>query len=215
MIANFVVTVDGSIALDGASGAIAEYAPGDRPLFRILREQADAVLAGTTTIAREGYRRLLRDEAVLDRREAAGIRRVPLAVVWSRSGQIPAGVPMLEDPLQPTRVFTGEAADPVAALRALRHEEGVELLLCEGGPTLLGDLVRRGLIDEIFLTVAPVLGSGLAERTLLGGIPDTARRLELLSLLEEGGGLHARYAILDAGGTVVPAAFTPGAPQSR
>ena len=204
VVANFVSTVDGSVALDGGSGAIAAYAPGDRPLLKRLREEADAVLAGTGTIAREQYRRLVRDPAAQERRLQAGLTRDPLAVVLSRSGKVPPGVPMLEDPGQPSRVFEGAAAGPEAALAALRHEDGVTLLLCEGGPRLLGDLVRRGLVDELFLTISPVLGGGLPEATLLAGPPDRPRPLSLLALMTEGGGLHARYAMLAAGETPLP-----------
>ena len=210
VVANFVATVDGSVALGGESGSIAKYAPGDRPLFRALREQVDAVLAGTATITREGYRRLIWDPAVRERRVAAGRAADPLAVVLARSGEVPEGVPMLDDPQQPKRVFTGSSADPVAALAALRHEDGVELLLCEGGPRLLGDLVRRDLVDELFITMAPVLAGGVPEATLLGGPADRPRPLDLLALFTEGGGLHARYAMLATGETPSPES-TPGA----
>lgn len=199
VIANFVMTVDGSIALDGESGTIARHAPGDRPLFMRLREQCDAMLAGTHTIAEEGYQRILRKPEARARREAAGLAPDPLAVILTRSGALPAGVPMLEDPAQPKRIFAREEADPERAFAALRAD-GVELLLCEGGPTLLGDLVRRELVDELFITVSPVLGGGVPERSLLAGPPDHPRPLRLLALLEEGGGIHARYAMLGEDG---------------
>lgn len=199
VIANFIATADGSIALGGESGTIAAHAPGDRRLFMRLREQADAVLAGTGTIAGEGYRRILRKPEARARREAAGLPGDPLAVVLSRSGELPEGVPMLDDDAQPKRIFLLAEADPDNAFAVLR-EDGVELLLCEGGPALLGDLIRRDLVDELFLTYAPVLGSGEPERTLLAGPADHPRRLELRALLEEGSGLHARYAILAGGG---------------
>lgn len=195
VVANFVATVDGSVALDGESTPIAHRAPGDRPLFRLLREQADAVLAGTRTIERENYRRLIRDPQAHARRAAAGLTPTPLAVVLSRSGSMPGDAPMLQDPEQPVRRFTGSTADPATAFAALR-DEGIRLLLCEGGPTLLGALVRADLVDELFITIAPVLGSGTAENTLLGGEPDHPRALWLAALLEQGGGLHARYRVI-------------------
>jgi riboflavin biosynthesis pyrimidine reductase len=210
VIANFIATVDGSVSLAGESGTIAKFAPGDRPIFRMLREQADAILAGTGTLAAEGYRRLISNEAMRARRVAAGLQADALAVVFSRSGNIPAGVPMLEDPEQPRAVFTAADADPAAAFRVLRHEHGIGLLLCEGGPSLLGDLIRRDLVDELFLTIAPVIGSGTPERPLLGGLPDRPRPVQLRALLEESGGLHARYAMLAAGENS-PADLTPGA----
>jgi riboflavin biosynthesis pyrimidine reductase len=205
VVANMITTVDGSASLEGLSGAVAAHAPGDRALFARFRAQADAVLAGTATIAAEGYRAMARDPKTRERRVAAGLAPRPLAVVLSRSGVIPAGVPMLEDDDQPRRIFTGADAEPAAALRALRTEHEVGLLICEGGPTLLGALLRAGLVDELLVTISPVLGGGDPERTLLAGISDGAISLQLRALLEEGGGLHARYAIL---GPRTPAATT-------
>ncbi len=210
VLANFIATVDGSVTVGGDSGGINRFAPGDKAVFDALREQADAVLAGTGTIAHESYGRLVPDPAARARREAAGLAADPLAVVLSRSGDVPAGVPLLEDDAQPRRIFTGADAEPAAALAALRREDGIEVLLCEGGPTLLGGLVRAGLVDELFLTIAPLLGGGSPERTLLAGQPDQVRALELRTVLELGGGLHARYAIL-APADAVSAPSTPGA----
>jgi riboflavin biosynthesis pyrimidine reductase len=198
VIANMVTSLDGTIAIDGESGTIGEHAPGDRTIFRALRDHADAVLTGTGTLAAEGYRRLIATPERRAERVARGLAGDALAVVLSRSGHIPEGVPMLEDPEQPMRTFTGDEADPAGALATLRAE-GTEVLLCEGGPTLLGDLIRRGLVDELYLTIAPVLGGGSPERTLLGGAPDHLRTLELRWMLEDGGGLHARYAMLAEG----------------
>jgi len=198
VIVNMVTSLDGAVAVDGESGTIGSHAPGDRAIFRALRDRADAVLAGTGTLASEGYRRLIATPERRAERVARSLAADPIAVVLSRSGNIPGGVPMLEDPEQPVHTFTGSDADPVEAFAALRSE-GVEVLLCEGGPSLLGDLIRRGLVDELYLTISPVLAGGSPERTLLSGAPDHMRTLELRWLLEEGGGLHARYAMLGSG----------------
>ncbi len=195
VIANMVTSLDGSTAVEGESGTIGRSAPGDSTVFRALRDHVDAVLAGTGTIDQERYGRLVPDEDRRASRVARGLAGDPVAVVLSRSGEIPEGVPMLDDAAQPRRIFTGDAAEPGRALRVLR-DEGVEVLLCEGGPSLLGAFVRANLVDELYLTVAPVLAGGSPERTLLGGDADHPRRMELRWLLEQGGGLHARYAML-------------------
>ena len=86
----------------------------------------------------------------------------------------------------------GEPAELPALLRALR-EEGVRALLCEGGPRLHGSLQAAGLVDELFLTIAPKLSGGeAAPRILAGELPATAA-LELAWLLESEGELFARY----------------------
>lgn len=81
--------------------------------------------------------------------------------------------------------------DLVALLRSLR-KEGVRALLCEGGPTLHGVLQAAGLVDELFLTIAPKLAGGGVPRILEGSLPATID-LELAWLLEEDGELFARY----------------------
>jgi riboflavin biosynthesis pyrimidine reductase len=81
--------------------------------------------------------------------------------------------------------------DLPALLRSLR-EEGVRALLCEGGPTLHGALQTAGLVDDLFLTIAPKLVGGIAPRILEGDLPGV-ELLELTWLLEEDGELFARY----------------------
>jgi riboflavin biosynthesis pyrimidine reductase len=82
-------------------------------------------------------------------------------------------------------------ADLPSLLRSLR-EEGVKALLCEGGPTLHGALQSAGLVDELFLTIAPKLVGGIAPRILEGDLPGL-EPLELTWLLEDEGELFARY----------------------
>ena len=89
VVANFIASVDGAVTVDGASGGLNRFAPGDGTVFHALREQADAVLAGTSTIAEEGYGRLVPDETARARRAAGGLAPDPLAVVLSRSGDVP------------------------------------------------------------------------------------------------------------------------------
>ena len=84
------------------------------------------------------------------------------------------------------------AVDLTAALGQLRRERGIRALLCEGGPTLHGELEAGGLVDELFLTIAPKLAGGGAPRILEGNLAKVAE-LELAWLLEEEGELFARY----------------------
>jgi riboflavin biosynthesis pyrimidine reductase len=82
-------------------------------------------------------------------------------------------------------------ADLPALLQEL-HSEGVRALLCEGGPTLHGALQAEGLVDELFLTIAPKLSGGEGPRILEGPLPEVVE-LELAWLLEDDGELFARY----------------------
>jgi riboflavin biosynthesis pyrimidine reductase len=80
----------------------------------------------------------------------------------------------------------------LAALLSSLREEDIRALLCEGGPTLHGALQALGLVDELFLTIAPKLVGGEAPRIVEGVLPETAE-LELAWLLEQDGELFARY----------------------
>lgn len=194
VLANMVVSVDGRAAVGGGSRALTVRA--DRVVFHGLRAQVDAVLAGTVTLRAEHYGRLVRDPERRAQREARGLAADPLAVVLSRSGKIP-DVPLLSDPEQPVVVLTGDEAEPVAALRRLRAEHGVRALLCEGGPTLLRGLLDAGVVDELFVTVSPLLAGGQPPFALLAGAElDPAPALELVWVLEADGALFLRYRIV-------------------
>lgn len=86
---------------------------------------------------------------------------------------------------------SGGWADPADLLGSLR-EEGVRAVMCEGGPTLHGSLQAAGLVDELFLTIAPKLSGGEAPRIIERPLPEIVG-LELVWLLEEDGELFARY----------------------
>lgn len=85
----------------------------------------------------------------------------------------------------------GEWADPAELLRSLR-EEGVRAVICEGGPRLHASLQAEGLVDELFLTIAPKLSGGEAPRIVEGPLPEIVD-FDLVWLLEEDGELFARY----------------------
>jgi|SRR6476620_51087 len=85
----------------------------------------------------------------------------------------------------------GGWADPGELLASLRAD-GVRAVMCEGGPTLHGSLQAAGLVDELFLTIAPKLSGGEGPRILEGPLPGVVG-FELAWLLEEDGELFARY----------------------
>jgi len=212
-IANFATTADGRVAFGGRSGPLGD--DGDRALFHSLREQADAVLAGTRTLRTEHYGRLIPSLERRERRRAAGLAEEPLACVISRSGaQLPLDIPLFAEPSARVVLFTPVAPDLSAvtaavsvhltdpqrvdplhtALRVLAEEHGVRLLLCEGGPTLFASLVREGVADELFLTLVPKLAGGDSGPSVTAGPP--LRELAPLRpvwMLEREGSLYLRY----------------------
>jgi riboflavin-specific deaminase-like protein len=212
-IANFVASADGHAAYRGRSRWLSDDA--DRELFHGLREHVDAILAGTGTLRTERYGRLVRDPERRSRRAASGLAPDPLACVFSRSGDIPTGIPLFEDPWSRVVVFTPSTLDTsglgaqvevvrldpgeltlTTMMRRLRSTYDVRSLLCEGGPTLFGALLQEDLVDELFVSLAPKLTGGGTAPAISNG-PELAdlRRLDLRWALELGSSLYLRYAL--------------------
>jgi riboflavin biosynthesis pyrimidine reductase len=210
-VANFVSSLDGRATFQGRSGALGDE--GDRALFRALRTAADAVLVGTGTLRTERYGRMLRDPAARERRREAGRPAEPLACTVTRSGRIPLDIPLFAEPSARVVVFTARDIDVsgvaaqvqvdrlgpteltfTAALRHLRERHGVRTLLCEGGPNVLGALLHEGVLDELFLTLAPRLAGGGPGLAVSAGpeLPELAPAT-LIGVLERDGALFLRY----------------------
>ena len=208
---NFAATVDGRVAIDGKSGAIGSSV--DTAMFAALRSRANAIMVGGGTFRTETYGRLIRDAAVRERRELAGMAPDPIAVIVSGRMNLPwegsmftsgfGSVVILttsdaEPPetATPVEVFRdeGEVVDLAGAMRRLRTERGVGALLCEGGPTLHGRLIELDLVDELFLTSGPLIGGGDGPG-IFSGSGEGGPRLELVWLLREGSELFARYRV--------------------
>jgi riboflavin-specific deaminase-like protein len=209
VVLNFVASVDGRAAVRGSSGPLGDE--GDREVFFGLRAAVDAVLTGTGTLRVERYGRLVRRPERRAARVRAGLAEDPLAVVVARSGHVPTEPAIWDDPDSSIVVFAPpgteapergadvrrEPLEPVAlpaVLERLRTGYGVRSLLCEGGPTLASAMLGDGLVDELFLTVAPMLAGGGHEPGIAEGLPlPEPARLELVWVLERAGSLFLRY----------------------
>jgi riboflavin-specific deaminase-like protein len=220
LVLNMVSTLDGRIAIGGRSGGIGNQA--DRALFHGLRTQADAVMAGAGTVRTERYGRLVRSPERRSVRERAGLPPDPLAVVVSARLDLPADLPLLQSPESTVLVLTcsnrplpvvparvesmlGEAsaaADGRSALvmrpllERLRTEHGIRAIVCEGGPRLNDGLLREGLVDELFLSLAPKLAGGNEPTLVMGAGFTPPFELELVSVLESEHHLFTRYRLL-------------------
>jgi riboflavin biosynthesis pyrimidine reductase len=226
---NMICSVDGRATIEGRSGPLGNRA--DRELFHGLRTLVDGVMIGARTLRTERYNRIIADAPSRTRRLASGLGEEPLACVVSASLALDPRIPLLADsdarvaivtpssesiPRPAARVYYVRAArdgqlDLRAALGALRDRFAVRVLLCEGGPHLASELVASGLVDELFLTIAPKLVAGGVESDLAGAghqpaegaaisilsgpALDPPRVLKLRSLLESESYLFARYAL--------------------
>jgi len=182
VLANMVGGLDGSAAIGGRVGALTDTV--DAELFRRLRALADVVLVGAETVRAERYGPVRLPDDLRAERVAAGRAPVPSIVVVSRSLRldwtsplfveadperrtvvaVPAPVlasPAVRQAAAHAEVLAVEAEDgalSVSALLAALADRGHDVVLCEGGPALLGELVAAGRLDELCLTVAPVVG---------------------------------------------------------
>jgi 2,5-diamino-6-(ribosylamino)-4(3H)-pyrimidinone 5'-phosphate reductase len=213
VVINMVSSIDGKTTVGGKASRIGSAT--DRQAMRTLRSKADAVMIGANTLRSERLSLGL-DEPVQDLQ--------PLAVIVTKSGNVPlqsnlvVGEPQgvlvittqdapedLDDRLREsarvlrvpaTRSGTVELG---TALKILKTEHAVELLLVEGGPSLNHSLFSRGLADELFLTLAPRLLGGTSDKTLtiLDGPPLCPREepASLLSVHLAGGELFLRYKV--------------------
>jgi riboflavin biosynthesis pyrimidine reductase len=186
---NMVSSADGKATLAGRTAPMS--APVDRELFHHLRTQADGILVGAGTVRIERYGRVTKTNELQAKREREGLRQDALAVVVTRTGDLGEDPPLLRQAPDSLRLV----GDLVAGLAELRAE-GVRSLLCEGGPHLNATLFGEGLVDELFLTIAPtVAGAGESLTIVEGHALPEAIDLELLTAHEAGGHLFLRYRV--------------------
>ena len=187
-----VMTLDGAtVGHDGLSGSISGAA--DKRVFMETRRLADVVLVGAGTIRAERYRPMVAKPEWQDARADAGLDPAPQVVIVSGRLDLPWHEPMFSDSTLPVIVVTSESANPeqvaiandhsqlwqigatsvdLRAMVSALNEHGLRRLVCEGGEALLDGLVREELVDEMDVTISPMLaGAGyLAD-------PGTAARL--------------------------------------
>jgi riboflavin-specific deaminase-like protein len=210
-VTNFALTVDGRATIDGRSGPIGSET--DTTVLVALRTRVDAVMIGAGTMRAERYGPVIPDPVKRARREREGLAHDPLMVIVSDSLELPWDAGLFTDGQGRVLIFTSSAQDPpetatpvrverhehtvdlVAAMSHLRRDRGIRALLSEGGPHLHAQLLAAGLVDELFITVAPKLEGG-AGPGLVEGLPERTRDLELVWLLEDEGELFTRYRYL-------------------
>jgi riboflavin-specific deaminase-like protein len=215
---NMVATADGRATLAGRSGPISGEA--DRELFHALRAASDGILVGAGTVRTERYGRVLRDPGLRELRERRGLDPDPIACIVSGRLALGDDIPLLREPSARVAILTASAAslpelgaqveyvrsaggqlDLPAAIEELAARFAIASLLCEGGPHLARELLDAGLVDEIFLTISPLLAGGEpsggeALRILAGAELDPPASLELLGAMRSGSYLFLRYAVL-------------------
>ncbi|WP_174537076.1 pyrimidine reductase family protein [Micromonospora chalcea] len=223
---NFVASADGAVTLDGYSAGLS--GEPDKRVFGLLRMLCDALVVAAGTLRHEGYRAVrLSPERRAWRRER-GLAEFPTLVVVSGSLDLdPAQAAFADAPVRPIVLTHADAVPPpgltdvadlvrcgtgrvnlAAGLAELRRR-GLDQVLCEGGPHLFGALTAADLVDELCLTVAPLL-AGAGPGRITAGDASPPRHLPLRHVLAAADGvLMLRYARDPAGPT--PAGSAPAA----
>ncbi|ASO21919.1 5-amino-6-(5-phosphoribosylamino)uracil reductase [Actinoalloteichus hoggarensis] len=215
---NFVTSLDGAAsAVDGRSRSLSS--PADRRMLSMLRDLSDVILVGAGTAVAEGYRAVRPRESRAERRARLRLAVLPsIAVVTGTADLDPASGLFADASADaPTIVFTVESAptdrrraladagadvvivgdgavEPSALIAELDHR-GLRRVCCEGGPRLFGSLIAADVVDELCLTVAPLLEGGAAPRLAAAAPPVAAPvGMTLRSVLLADGQLFLRHA---------------------
>jgi riboflavin biosynthesis pyrimidine reductase len=206
---NFVSSVDGASTIDGTSGRLGGEA--DHRVFDILRTLCDVVLVGSGTVKIEGYGGMILDEISVQARMAAGLEPQPVFAIVSGSLDLdPKSDAFTKAPARPL-IFTVESAPTNEALAKVADvivcgkttvdgkrmvselaSRGLARIHCEGGPTLFGSLLAADVVDELCLTVSPLLVSGPAGRIATSETA-TSRGMALTGILRSENTLFLRY----------------------
>jgi riboflavin biosynthesis pyrimidine reductase len=213
---NFVSSLDGAATLNGRSGGLGNEP--DQRIFKLLRRHADVILLGAQTVRAEGYAgELLDTEAQRWRREHGKPAHPAFAIVSGRLELDPASELFTAAPVRPL-IFTTEAspAERRAALEAVADvvavgaeildvdlmiaelaARGLPKIHSEGGPHLFGSFQEAGRVDELCLTLSPLLVGGQAPRIAASLSARTAgpgpEGMSLAHVLVSGGMLFLRY----------------------
>lgn len=209
---NMVSSLDGATALDGVSGGLG--GPADQEVFSALRAQADLIIAGAQTVRAESYRAPQTSPNIQAARIARGQSALPTIVVISASASLEEDLRLFDDPSYEPILVTGAKADQkrlqalepkmriicqsgdrvdLAAMLRLFASEGHQRCLVEGGPSLNGQFIADGLVDEWNMTLSPVIASGDSSRPAHGPAAAQGDRLDLVRLWHAEGLLFGRW----------------------
>jgi 5-amino-6-(5-phosphoribosylamino)uracil reductase len=180
---NMVESVDGATAVDGGASALNDE--DDRALFLAMRAVADFVLMGAETVRSENLGPVRMSEEMSRYRANAGMEEEPRMVILTRSLGLDPEARVFSDPARRPTILTGDRVDQnrLDALSKvadvvqiddldgngiIEHLGSAGVILCEGGPTVNGVLMTAGMVDEINITVSPMLALGESQRIAHG-----------------------------------------------
>ncbi len=203
--ANFALTADGRISTRKLTPSDFS-SPRDKRRLLEIRAQCDAVLVGARTLGKDTMTMGLPAENLRAEREKKGRPPYPLRVIVTNSGKLSAESRVFTCGLPAPVVFStrrmsartmeslakvadlwihlAEEVNLAEVLTTLREDYGVKRLVCEGGGTLLRVLAAAKLLDELHLTVCPLIFGGAKAPTLTGIAGDFLPESTALRLVE-------------------------------
>lgn len=225
------MTADGKIST--RSGTPSGFtSTRDKRRMLEIRALTDAILVGRGTAEKDNMSMTIPDADLREQREALGKPGHPIRVLVTNSGHVPPDLKIFTNQAAPTHIYTarplseslaeavqvhhfpGETLDLPRMLDDLRKDHGVRTLVCEGGPTLLFSLVEQDLVDEMFITIAPIIFGG-KDAPSMTGKPGTflpeSRQFRLKKMTVEDGECFAHY-VRRRLRRAIPACKTPGSP---
>jgi riboflavin biosynthesis pyrimidine reductase len=213
--ANMISSLDGGATDDGKSGGLA--GPGDKALFSRMREEADVVLVGASTVRIENYSGAQMSLAQRQERQRRGQSEIPPiaiithgadfehdAKIFTRT-EVPPLIMTCRDVVDDARGRFGALAEVIDASGAhpdrvdpgvvltVFADRGLRRVLTEGGPSLISLLIEHDLLDELCVTIAPVLVGGQARRIATGSGEAHTRMRRSHLLTDDEGYLYTRY----------------------
>lgn len=210
---NFIASIDGAATHDGLSGGLGT--PADRQVFDVLRWLADVIIVGAGTVRAEGYAgQLLNDDAAAWRVEnglseqpefaivSQSLNLDPANDVFTKATRRPIVLTSAAAPRERREALSavaevidcGEASVDTVVMKQMLAERGLPQQHSEGGPSLFGAMIAEGSLDELCLTVSPLLEGGGTARRIVEGHPSQARPMRLAhALAADDGTLLLRY----------------------
>ncbi len=214
---NFAVTVDGKVST--ASQTPSGFtSPFDKHRLLEIRSLGDALIVGRNTLEIDKMSMGLPDEALRQARIQRGQSEYPLRVIVSNSGELSRELNIFRHQFSPIVIYsttrmpaanqteladkaelhlgTGDRVNIQEILQHLYETHQVRTLVCEGGPRLANALAELDVIDELFLTIAPILAGGTGAPGLLGkpgAFLPSSRKFCLQSMKVEAGESYLHY----------------------
>jgi riboflavin biosynthesis pyrimidine reductase len=205
---NMVASMDGATAIGGRSTGLGDA--DDLEMFKAFRAVPDVILVGAGTVRAEDYGPVRLDEERMERRRALGKEDLPRLAVLTGRLDLDPEARLFSSTGTPPIILTGPGSDPgrrrsLASLAdvvvledlnveaVLTHLGDAAVILCEGGPGLNSQLAAAGMIDEVNLTLAPLLVGGVSKRIVHGAPSDPPLDLDLDRILIGDRSLFFRY----------------------